>query len=142
LRRQGRCRVRKVKVLVIARPALSHVVRHVFRGRREFEVVASLTGLRNLKQRAGALLPDLIVANVSPLRTDIRRAVTCIKRSSPLSKLILICPIREFADGARRCGADACLEEEKLLGLLLPTARALSERPLPAPHRNYKYLPN
>jgi hypothetical protein len=118
--------VRKIRVLFVGPPALSNVIRHLFHDRPEFEVVGSLPGLRNLAQRAGRLLPELIVANVKPVGTGVCPVVIAIKQSSPLSKLILICPITDFTGGARRCGADACLDQEKLVRRLVPTATALS----------------
>jgi len=136
LRRQGKG-VRKVKVLVVVNSAaLSQVIQSLFCGRPEFEVVRGPSGLRNLKQQAGRLLPELIVANLKPVQTGVCRVVTSIKQSSPLSKLILICPVKELARGARQCGADACVEEEKLIGRLLPAARALSDHRGPAASGN------
>jgi len=72
--------------------------------------------------------PDLIVVNVRPLRTRICRVVTAMKRHSPGSKLILICPVKGLEQPARKCGADACLEEERLVGRLLRMVRELSEK--------------
>jgi len=95
------------------------VIEYVFRGQREFEVVGSLVGLRSMGLEAGRLCPELIVASVKPVRTAVGEVVALIKRSSPSSKLILICPIREFMLGARKCGADACLEQEKVVSCLL-----------------------
>jgi hypothetical protein len=123
--------VRKVRILVVSPPALSQLIEYLFRDRPEFEVVGSLSGLRSVGQQAGRLCPELIVANVKPLRTPVCRVVASIKRSSPFSKLILICPARDFMAGARRCGADACLEQEKVVRRLLKTAWALSERSRP-----------
>jgi hypothetical protein len=121
--------VRKVRILVIGPPALCQVIEHLFRDQREFEVVGSLGGLRSMVHKAGRLCPELIVANVKPVRVPVVQAVAFIKRSSPSSKLILICSIREFMAGARKSGADACLEPEKLVRCLLTAACALSERP-------------
>jgi hypothetical protein len=118
--------VRRIRVLFVGPPALSNVIRHLFQDRPEFEVVGSLPGLRNLAQRAGRLLPELIVASVKPVGTGVCPVVVAIKQSSPLSKLILICPITGFIGGARRCGADAYLDQEKLVRRLVPTATALS----------------
>lgn len=122
----------KVRILVVSPRGLCQVIEHLFQGRPEFEVVGSLIGLRSLAQQAGRLLPELIVAHVKPVQTGLCDAVASIKRSSPLSKLILICSVGDLMAGARRCGADACLEQEKLVLRLLPTARALSRRPHPA----------
>jgi hypothetical protein len=120
--------VRKVSILVVSPPALSQIIEYLFRDRPEFEVVGRLSGLRSMGQQAGRLCPELIVANVKPVRTAVCQVVTAIKRSSPLSKLILICPARDLMPGARRCGADACLDHEELVRRLLRTAGALSER--------------
>jgi hypothetical protein len=117
----------KFRVLVLSSPALSQVIEHLFRDRPEFEV-GSISGLKNLGQ-ADPRLPELIVANVKPMSTRICRAVATIKRISPSSKLILICTVPDFARTARKCGADACLKDEKLVGNLLRTARAVLECP-------------
>lgn len=126
--------MRKVRILVIGPPALCQVIEHLFRDQREFEVVGSLGGLRSMGHEAGRLCPELIVANVKPVRVPVVQAVAFIKRSSPSSKLILICSIREFMAGARKSGADACLEPEKLVRCLLTAACALSERPRSSRH--------
>jgi hypothetical protein len=101
---------------------------HLFRGRKEYEIVGTVNGLGNLGEQAERLLPELIVANVKPVSIRICQVVAIIKRSSPISKLILICPVEDLAQVARRCGADACLNDERLAGRLLRTARALTER--------------
>jgi len=85
-----------------------------------------------LRRESERLLPDLIVAHIKPLRTRVCRAVASIKDCSPCSKLILICSVRDFMGGARHYGADACLEQEKLVHHLLRTARALSANLFPA----------
>lgn len=127
--------MRKVRILIVSPPALSQLIEYLFRGRPEFEVVGSLSRLGSTA-RAGRLSPELIVANVKPVRTGVCEVVASIKRSSPLSKLILICPARDFMTGARRSGADACLEQEQLVRRLLGTAWALSERAKPAASGN------
>ena len=119
----------KIKVLVVSSPSLARVIRHLFRGRTEFEIIGTLNGLGSLEQHAGRLLPDLIVANVKPVSLGIRRAIASIKLSSPLSKLILICPLEDLSRVARQSGADAYLKDEKLAGHLLRMARTLSDRP-------------
>jgi hypothetical protein len=121
--------LRKITILVVSSPSLARIIKHLFRGRPEFEVVGTLSSLGSLGPQAGRLLPELIVANVKPVSVGICRVVASIKQSSPSSKLILICPVEELARAARKCGADACLKDEKLAGRLLRTARTLSERP-------------
>jgi len=119
----------KTTILIVSSPPLSRIIEHLFRGWSEFEVVGTLTGLAGLGQQAERLLPALIVADVKPVSVRISRAVSSIKRSSPLSKLILICPVEDLARVARKCGADACLSDEKLADHLLRAARTLSDRP-------------
>ena len=119
--------LRKITILVVGSPSLSRAIEHLFRGRLEFEVVGAPGGLGSLGPQVGRLLPELIVAKVNPVTAGICRLVAAIKRASPLSKLILISPIEDLARPARKCGADACLQEEKLAGRLLQTARSLAE---------------
>ena len=119
--------MRKRTILIVSTPSLSRILEHLFRGRAEFEIVGTLTSLACLGQ-ATRLVPELIVADVKPVTIGINRAVSLIKRSSPISKLILICPVEDLAQAARKCGADACLSNERLAGSLVRTARALTER--------------
>jgi len=120
--------LRKITILVVGSPSLSRIVEHLFRGKAEFEVVGTVGGLGSLGPHAGRLLPELIVAGVKPVSVGICRVVALIKQASPSSKLILICPVEDLAPVARKCGADACLQDEKLAGHLLRTARTLAER--------------
>lgn len=122
-------KLRKITILIGSPPSLARVIEHLFRGRAEFEIIGTLNNLGSLGQQAGRLLPDLIVANVKPVSIGIRRAVTSIKRSSPTSKLILICPLEDLSRVAHESGADAYLKDEKLTSHLLRMARALSDRP-------------
>jgi len=124
--------LRKTRILVVSSPALSNVIHHLFRDRSEFEIVGRVNGLGALKRHTESLDPELIVADVKPLRTRLSRAVSVIKQHSPLSKLIMICPIRELIGEALTNGADACVEQEKLIHHLLPAARALADFPRPA----------
>jgi hypothetical protein len=121
--------LRTITILVIGSPSLSRAIGHLLRGRPEFEIVGTASGLTHLGRKASRLLPELIVANVKPVSTKISRAVASIKRWSPSSKLILVCPIEDLARFARMCGADGFLKDEKLGLHLLRTARVLAERP-------------
>jgi hypothetical protein len=116
----------KVSVLVVGSPALGRVVKHLFAAGPDFEVVGSLRGLKSLERQADRLLPKLIVAEVKAVSSGVGATARTIKRRSPLSKLILLCSIREFESSARRFGADACLDPEELTAQLIPTAAALS----------------
>jgi hypothetical protein len=121
--------LRTITILVIGSPSLSRIVEHLVSGRSEYEVVGTVSGLGSLERQAGRLLPELIVANVKPVSIGIPRAVASIRQSSPLSKLIVICPVEDLARAARKSGADAYLQDEKLGSHLLRTVRALSDRP-------------
>jgi hypothetical protein len=121
--------LRKTTILVGSPPSLARIIGHLFRGRPEFEIVGTQNTLGSLGQQAGRLLPDLIVANVKPVSIGIRRFVASIKRSSPSSKLILICPLEDLSLVARQSGADAYLKDEKLTSHLLRMAHMLSDRP-------------
>ncbi len=118
----------KTTILIVSSPPLARIIEYLFHDQSEFEVIRSVSGVDALGQPAGRFAPELIVANVKPVSIGICRAVTSIKMSNPLSRLILICPINDLARAARRCGADACLKDEKLTGHLLRTARTLAER--------------
>ena len=119
--------MRKITILVVSSPSFSRIIEHLFHGRSEFEVIGTSSGLRSLGRQARRLLPELIVANVKPVSIGIPRVVASIKQASPLSKLILTCPVEDLAGVARKCGVDACLIDEKLAGHLLRTARTLSD---------------
>jgi hypothetical protein len=117
----------KVRMLVAGTPpALFQVIEYLFRAWPEFEIVESSRGARGVGRQGGRPRPELIVVNVDPLRTGVCRTIQSLKRSSPGSKLILICTVKGFALSARRCGADACLEVEALVGRLLQTAQRLA----------------
>jgi hypothetical protein len=120
----------RVKVLLVGTRALAKLLGHLFRNRSEFEFVGSVSRLRDLPLRASSTSPNLIVVSVEPVGTSVRPALACVKKASPSSKLILICPVRELIRDAREWGADACLDQEKLVFHLLPTARSLSQSSL------------
>lgn len=122
--RKRRCN--KVTVMVVGSPALSRIIGHLFASRPDFEVVGSSRGVKGLAPQAERLLPKLIVAGVKPVSSGVGSTVRAIRQASPLSKLILLCPVNTFVDSARRSGADACIDPEKLIAKLLPTASALS----------------
>ena len=118
--------MRKATVLIAGSPALSRLIRDLLRDRPQFKVVGSANGLKDLKRLAATFAPGVIVASVEPVKTGIVPMTLSIKRSSPLSKLILICPVPDLAGAARKNGADAFLDFEKLVFHLLPTASKLT----------------
>lgn len=117
---------RKIRILVYSSTALFHAIRHVFEGQDEFEIIGQSGSVRGLAEKSEELLPELIVANLKPVRTGICAAVLTIKHSSPLAKLILICPLTGLNHASRLCGADACLAPEDLFLRLPRTVSALS----------------
>ena len=122
--------VRKVRVLIVSPPALTQLIRHLFQDEPEFEVLGSLRGIGSLARRVARHPPELIVASVKPVGAGLCATALAIKQSSPLSKLILICPVSDLTGKAHKCGADSCLDQEKLVGQLLP-AWTLSNRLAP-----------
>jgi len=121
--------LRRITILIVSSPSLARAIEYLFLGRAEFEVVGAISGSRRLGRQAGQFLPDLIDVNVRPVSTGICEVVASLKQSSPLSKLILICPFDDLPGAARKCGADAYLNDEKLAGRLVRIARNLSVRP-------------
>ena len=126
--------MRKITILIVGSRSLSRIIEHLFRGRSEFEVVGTVGGVGSVGRKAGQLFPAVIVANVKPVSIRICRVVAAIKQFSPSSKLILICPVEDLRRLARKCGADACLKDEKLAGELVRTALTLSELPRASDH--------
>lgn len=118
----------KIRILIYSSTALSHAIQHVFQDRDEFEIVGQADSFRRLAEKAAQLVPALIIADLKPVRTGICSAVLAIKHSSPLSKLILICPVTDLNSTGRRCGADACLGPDEVFSRLPRTAAALSRR--------------
>ena len=118
----------KTTILIVSSPSLSRIIRHLFRGRPEYEVVGAVSGLESLGQHPERFSPGLIVADVKPMSVRVCQAVASIKRYSPISKLIVICPVEDLSRTARRCGADACLNDQNLASHLVRTARTLTER--------------
>lgn len=105
----------KTRVMVAGPERLAAIIAELFDERPEFEVVACAPGVRGLGRKAERLKPDLIVAVIKPIGTGMGRAVQSIKRSSPRSRLIVVCAVRDFMSDARKCGADACVEQERLV---------------------------
>ena len=118
--------IRRVRILVYSSAPLLRAIRHIFAGRDEFEIVGEKGSVRRLAETSAEIAPQLIVADLKPVRTGVSSAVSAIKHSSPLAKLILICPLTDLKPAGRRCGADACLAPEEILTRLPRTVSALS----------------
>ncbi len=118
----------------VSPPALFRLIGHLFHAQADFQIIAGQRGLRGLERQAERLLPELIVLNIKPVSRNACRMVASLKRSSPGSKLILICPAEEYSLDARHCGVAACLEAEELIRRLVPTVRKLSAAGQPRFH--------
>lgn len=126
-RRRASAKVARRTVLVAVKPsAMGKVIEHLFRGQRGLQVFAHRKAAGDLPERARRLSPDLIVADTRLLGRARWQALSEIKRCSPDSKLVVICPLGGFAREARANGADACLEEEAVVSQLLSTLRRLA----------------
>jgi hypothetical protein len=121
--------MRKITIMLVGSPSFLRIVEHLFCCPCEFEVVGAVSDLGSLGPQSGRPVPKVIVANVKPLSMGIRRLVSAIRQASPSAKVILTCPVEDLAHVARKYGADALLNDEKLAGHLLRTARALSDLP-------------
>jgi len=120
--------MRKITIMVVGSRAFSRIVEHLFQV-SEFEVVGAISDLGSLCRQPVQPCPELIVVNVKPVSTGIRRLLAAIRKVSPSAKVILTCPVEHLAHVARKHGADAWLNDEKLAGHLMRTARALSDLP-------------
>jgi hypothetical protein len=99
----------------------------LFYSEPEFEVLHNPRKIHNWARHVAQQRPELIVASVKPVGAGLCATALALKQASPLSKLILICPVSQLVETARKCGADRCLDQEKLVGRLLPAAWTLSD---------------
>src|SRR5687767_1842639 len=107
----------KIRVMTVGPHALSRLIQYLFHGGDEFEIVG-MVGLRGFSAQAERVRPELIIVHVPPIRVGISAAVRSIKRSYPLAKLILICPVNGLMNNSRETGADSCVEQEALVARL------------------------
>ncbi len=121
-------RLPRAKVLVAVQPtSMGKVIQHLFRTHPELELVEHRSAAESLPRRAERLRPDVIVANARVLGRSRWQMLAEIKRSSPESKLVVICPMGGAANKARENGADASVEEEAVVRQLMPTVRRLAD---------------
>ncbi len=118
----------KTRVLVAGPERLNGIIAELFDGRPEFEVITCAPGVRGLARKAKGLLPDVIVASIKPIGTGVCRTVESIRKSSPRSRLVVICPVRDFMNDALKSGADAYVEQERIVAGLLPAVLATWRR--------------
>ncbi len=106
-------------------PALARIVWWLLGDSSHIRVLAPVGRRQRLGRIAGRLRPQLLLVSAELLAKEQRNAVEAVKRSSPGSKLILICTSDVLAHEARRWGADACLQTAVLVRRLLPTVQKL-----------------
>lgn len=116
----------RTRVLLAGFGRLNGIVAELFAGQPEFEVIASTPGVRGLARKAERLHADLIIANIRPIGTGVRRTVESVRKSNPRSRLVVICPGRDLMRVARRYGADMYVEQERIVARLMPAALSAS----------------
>jgi chemotaxis response regulator CheB len=117
----------KTRVLVaVDSRALQRLIQHLLSTAPDITLLPGRGRRFDLARAVRRSLPDLVVANARISRADARGTVAAIKGSHPGLKLIMVCSVDGFARDLLKCGADACLAEERLVRLLKPTILALS----------------
>ena len=101
------------------------VIEHLFCNQPNLRVVARSSNGGRLARYAACLKPEVIVAHARLYGSQTAKAVAEVKRSSPASKLILICSFQRSPSQLRKSGADACLLEEALVRQLIPVVQKL-----------------
>jgi hypothetical protein len=97
----------------------------LFDRRQEFRIVARRRTGSTLAPDASHLRPDLIIANMTLLGRHASTTIPEIKHASPHSKLIVTGYPLGLGELALEWGADAYLDEEQLVGRLIPTAKRM-----------------
>lgn len=113
------------RVMLAGSAPLNGIVTELLDGWPEFEVVASEQAVRGLARKAARLAPDVIIACIRPIGTGVRRTVESIRRSNPRSRIIVICAGRDLMDDARRYGADAYVDQERITAGLLRAVKSV-----------------
>lgn len=120
--------MQKVTVLAWVRPpALARAIEWILRESPEVRVVTHNSRGPRLSRLARRWRPRLLLVSAELLAKDEGiRVLRALKRSSPRSKMVLICFSQERVGKAGRWGADACLATEVLVRRLRPTVRKLT----------------
>jgi hypothetical protein len=91
------------------------VIEHLLRSHEALQIVARSSDRKHLLAHSCSLSPELIVVNTRLTGRRIAETLAEIRRGSPRSKLILVCPAEEYFPAVGPCGADADLNEEALV---------------------------
>ncbi len=117
----------KIRVLVAVKSlALQHLIEHLLKTRPDLELRIGRGDADKLALAVRRSVPNLVIANSKLSGAHAQETAALLKRSSPGSKLILICSVEGFESELRKWGADACLAEEALVRQLVPTVSELS----------------
>ena len=108
--------MRKVRVVVGLSPrSLLRAVEHLLCAQKSLRIISRSSRRYHLLVHSCQQSPELIVVNVRLLGRRVSETIAEIRRLSPQSKLILVCPIKEFSRAIDRCGADGGIDEEALV---------------------------
>jgi hypothetical protein len=116
----------KTRVLLAVKSlALQHLIECLLKSRPELEILVGRAERNTLAQLLRRSLPHLVVAS-SRISGPAKETAALVKRSSPGTKLIVICSVDGFGRDLRKCGADASLAEESVVRRLMSTVTSLS----------------
>ncbi len=118
-----------VTLALVRTPALGRAVRWILNESPSLRTVTRAGEKQSLNTVAGRVRPQLVVISSELLAEKPRQTLDSVRRSSPDSKLLLICPCPVLTEEARKWGADACLETDVLVRRLLPTVQKLIAGP-------------
>jgi len=119
--------LRETRVLVVVKTRpLMRVIEYLLCNQPNLRVVARSDNGGRLAEYAACLKPELIVAHHRVFDAQTAKVVAEVKRSSPASKVILICSFQRPPRQLRKSGADACLLEEALVQQLISVVRKLA----------------
>jgi DNA-binding NarL/FixJ family response regulator len=116
-----------IKVLgAVQSEALARVIRHVLRGHAGISGIQFADSEQELTEQAQRLRPRLIIVSSRLLGRDASATLAQLKRTSPQSKLILICNFEEFSMTAGTGIVDVCVLDETLVQQLPAIVRRLT----------------
>jgi hypothetical protein len=119
-----------IKILgAVQSEALARVIQHVLRGQAGISGIQFADSKQGLAEQAQRLRPRLIIVSFRLLGRDASATLAQLKRTSPQSKLILICNFEEFGMPAGTGIADACVLDETLVQQLPAIVRRLTSGP-------------
>ncbi len=108
--------MRRVRVVIGVSPRpLLRAVEHLLCTQESIRIVSRCSYKNHLLAHSCLQSPELIVVNARLLGRRLCESIAEIRRRSPQSRLILVCPIKEFSSAVGNCGADGGIDEEALV---------------------------